>query len=76
MTDCGDYQSRVWVGGQYLIKDVVASLAGSDLNQPVQTLGGLLYENIPAPGVIPLATQTHHLHNKWSRKTVTDPKAL
>lgn len=47
--------------GQYLIQDVVASLAGGDLDQPVQTLGGLLNQNIPASGVVPLAAQTHHL---------------
>lgn len=61
MTDCGDSYSRVEVGGQYLIQDVVASLAGSNLNEPVQTLSGLLDQKIPASGVVPLAPQTHHL---------------
>lgn len=58
-TECG-------VGGQYLVKDVVASLAGSNLDQPVQTLGGLLYQDIPAPSVVPLAPKTHHLQDKQS----------
>lgn len=47
---------------QYLIQDVVAPLAGGDLDQPVQALGGLLYEDVPASGVVLLAAQTHHLH--------------
>lgn len=63
MTDCGEYQQAEEEEQQYLIQDVVAPLAGGDLDQPVQTLGGLLDENVPASGVVPLAAQTHHLHS-------------
>lgn len=63
MTDCGDILGGVCVGEQYLIEDVVASLARGDLDQPVQTLGGLLNQNVPAAGVVLLPTQTHHLES-------------
>ena len=63
------YQSRG--GGEkggYLVQDVVASLAGGDLDEPVQTLGGLLDQEVPATRVVPLATQTHHLDNRELRR--------
>lgn len=45
----------------YLIQDVVSFFAGGDLDQSVQTLSGLLNQDIPASGIVPLATQSHHL---------------
>ena len=51
----------VWVRGQYLVEDVVASLACSDFNQPVETLRSLLDQYVPAARVVPLAAQTPYL---------------
>lgn len=64
MTDCGENLGSVCVREHYLIKDVVASLACGDLDQSVQTLGGLLDQNVPAAGVVLLPTQTHHLESE------------
>ena len=46
---------------RYLIQDVVTLLAGSNLDQPVQTLRGLLDQDIPATSIVLLTTQSHHL---------------
>lgn len=53
----------LWGWRQYLVQNVVAFLAGGDLDESVQTLRSLLNENVPATCVIPLTPQTHHLHN-------------
>ena len=47
--------------GQYLVEDVVASLACRDFDQPVKTLRGLLDQNVPAARVVPLPPETSHL---------------
>lgn len=49
--------------GQYLVQDVVAFLSGGDLDEAVEALCSLLDKNVPASGVVPLTTETHHLTN-------------
>lgn len=45
-----------------LIKDVVAFPAGGYLDELVQTLGGLLNEDVPTTRVISLSPKTHYPH--------------
>lgn len=49
---------------QYLVQDVVAFLAGCNLDEAIEALRGLRDENVPAPGVVPLATESHHLERR------------
>lgn len=56
----------LWSWRHYLVQNVVAFLAGGDLDEAVQTLCGLLNENVPATRVILLTPQTHHLQTARS----------
>ena len=64
----GGWAGAVWVRGQYLVEDVVASLARRDFDQPVKTLRGLLDQNVPAARVVPLAPETHHLASEGGNR--------
>lgn len=44
-----------------LVEDVVAPLAGGDLDEAVEALRGLLDQHVPAPRVVALPPQPHHL---------------
>lgn len=57
-------------GGQYLVQDVVALLAGGDLDEPVEALCGLLDQHVPTAGVVPLTAQSHHLRGETTRNFI------
>lgn len=45
----------------YLIEDIIAFLAGGNLDEAVEALRCLLDEDVPASRVVALAPETHHL---------------
>ena len=59
----------------YLIEDVVAFLAGGDLDEAVEALRRLLDEDVPASRVVALAPETHHLGRKGTVTSAEGPAA-